>query len=453
LLQGIGFAMTRLQKTLGGRCGAGVIFAACVLMLGLPSVARAAQESGGDELKLAIIVTRHGVRSPLLTTDAMAKYAARPWPEWETKPGIQTPHGNQLIALMGDYYRMRFMRSGLLSGDPATDGPLVFIRADTDQRTKETGRILGKALVPVGEPEVHVVPDGTQDPLFHSYRAHVGHPDNALAAAAVLGRMGGDSRNVEQAYATQFAELKDVLFGRGVTPPASAGFDAPIQVLPGNPQDYAVNITGPLKTALTCTDALILEYADGKPAADVGWGKVDKKVLTDLMALQELFFELTQGTFYTAQVNGSNLASHIVDTMEQAATGQPVPGALGPSGEHIVVLAGHDTNITNLGGLFGMNWWVPGTQINPVLPGGALVFELWKRGGTQDVFYVRTTYVAQTLDQERDAAPLTLDSPPSLSPIFIPGCGGLGTNFDAPLASFVRQARKVIDPSFIAAEP
>jgi 4-phytase/acid phosphatase len=429
------------------------IVAVCLAALCRSSVARAEQDPAGDELKLAIIVTRHGVRSPLLANDALAKYASQPWPSWETAPGIQTPHGNQLIALMGDYYRMRFMRSGLLTGDPATDGPLVYIRADTDQRTKETGRILGKSLVPVGEPEVHVVPDGTFDPLFHSYRAHVGHPDNALAVAAVLGRMGGDTRNFERAYATQFAELKDILFGHGVTPPESAGFGAPTQVLPTQSQDYLVNVTGPLKTALTCIDAFILEYTDGKPAADVGWGKVDGKVLTDLMALHGFMFELTQGTFYSAQVNGSNLASHIVDTMEQAATGEPVPGALGPEGERIVVLAGHDTNVTNLGGLFGMNWWVPGTQVNPVLPGGALVFELWKRGGTQAAYYVRTTYVAQTLDQQRDATPLTLDAPPSLSPIFVPGCSGIGPYYDAPLASFVRQARKVIDPSFIAPEP
>jgi hypothetical protein len=35
----------------------------------------------------------------------------------------------------------------------------------------------------------------------------------------------------------------------------------------------------------------------------------------------------------------------------------------------------------------------------------------------------------------------------------VQGCGGPAPNFDAPLASFVRQARKVIDPSFIAPEP
>src|SRR5665213_2160002 len=186
--------------------GSGV--AALLAALVLCAAGRAAPESSGDQLKLAIILTRHGVRAPLLTNEAMAKYAALPWPKWEVAPSIQTPRGNQLIALMGDYYRMRFMASGLLSGDPAVDGPLVFVRADNDQRTIETGRIIGKALVPVGEPDVHALPEGTADPLYQPYRAHVGHADPGLAAAAVLGRVGGDTGNLDRAYAPQFAELK-----------------------------------------------------------------------------------------------------------------------------------------------------------------------------------------------------------------------------------------------------
>jgi 4-phytase/acid phosphatase len=416
------------------------------------AVGRAAQDSYGDELRLVIILTRHGVRSPLLSNEAMARYAAQPWPKWETAPSIQTPHGNALVTLMGDYYRQRFLRSGLLSGDPAADGPLVYIRADNDQRTMETARLLGKALVPVGEPDVHVLPAGTPDPLFRPFNAHVGHPDAALAAASVLGRMGGDPRNIEKAYATQFAELKEILFGHGVTPPESSGFNAPSAVTAGD-QDYLVKLSGPLRIAESCTDSFMLEYTDGMPASDVGWGRVDAKVMTDMLALHELLFDLTERTFYPAQVAGSNLASHIVDSLEQGALGQPVPGAFGPEGERIVVVAGHDSNLAAVGGLFGMNWWLPGTQMNPMLPGGALVFELWRRGGPQEDFYVRTSYVAQTLDQQRDSVVLSLDKPPGLSPIFVPGCSGSGPNFDAPLKAFVRQARRLIDPSFIAPEP
>ena len=221
---------------------------------------------------------------------------------------------------------------------------------------------------------------------------------------------------------------------------------------PGQRGDL-VDVSGPLKAAERCTDSLLLEYTDGKPAADVGWGRVDGKVMTDLLALHELMFDLVCRTPYVARVEGSNLASHIVDTLEQGALGQPVPGALGPDGQRVVIVVGHDSNIANIGGLFGLEWMVPGTQRNPMLPGGAMVIELWRRGGTSDSFFVRISYVTQTLDQQRDATPLTAANPPAVAPIFIPGCSGPGPGFDAPLAGFVRQARKVIDPSFIAPEP
>ena len=423
-----------------------------LLSLAFCPAGRAGPEASGDQLRLVIILSRHGVRSPLATNEAMARYAPQPWPKWDVAPGIQTAHGNKLIALMGDYDRARFAKDRLLSGDAAADGPLVFVRTDNDQRTIETGRILWKAFVPVGEPDVHAVPEGTVDPLFRPLDAQVGHPDPALAMAAVLGRMGADPRSVERAYAAQLDELRGVLRGTGAGPSAPSELDAPTTVTSGK-NYFPVSLNGPLTAALTCTDYFLLEYTEGMPSSDVGWGRVDGKVMTEMLKLHELYFDLTQRTFYLAQIGASNLASHIVDTMEQCALGQSIPGALGPSGERIVVLVGHDTNIASMGGLLGMNWCVPGTQLNPTLPGGALVFELWSRGGQGSAFFVRTSYVAQTLEQMREATPLSLETPPARAPIFIPGCGGSEHDFDAPLDSFVRQARRVIDPAFIAPEP
>ena len=424
--------------------------AASFLSLLIVGPACAAPESPGDELRVAIIVSRHGVRAPLLSPEKLAKYSSQPWPKWEVEPGIQTPRGNELVAIMGDYYRARLIREGALSGNPSQDAGLVYVRADNDQRTLETGRIIGKSLIQTGEPEIHQVPSDTADPLFRTYKAHVGKPDSTLAVAAILGRMGGDPRNVERAYARQLDELKAVLYG-----PAGAGpdspFNAPSAVVHGR-KNYMVDFTGPMLSALETTDALLLEYVDGKPMADVGWGRLDPKTLTDLLALHELFFDMAERTFYPAQVGASNLAGHIVDTLEQAATGEPVPGALGEPGQKVVLLVGHDSNIANLGGLFGMSWLVNGTQMNPTIPGSALLFELWKRPGPQGACYVQVSYVAQTLEQMRDASPLSIDAPPTVAPVFVPGCSGSAPGYGAPLPAFVRQARKVIDPSFIAPE-
>jgi 4-phytase/acid phosphatase len=425
------------------------VLASLALAAAMP-LARAAGESQGDELKLAVILSRHGVRSPLATPEELGAFSAQAWPKWEVAPGIQTNHGNLLVAYMGDYYRSRYASAGLLAGESTPDSPLVFVRADNDQRTIETGRILGKALTQSGEPDVHAVAGGTEDPLFRPSEAHVGHPDPDRAAAAILGRLGGDARNLDKAYASRLAELKAILNGPGQAP--ASALDEPTAIGPGRDGEL-VSIKGPLLPAMRCSDALLLEYAQGMPSSDVGWGRVDARELTELLWLHDLVFDLKQRTPYLAQVQGSNLASHIIDTLEQAALGQPVPGAIGPSGERVVVIVGHDSNIASVGGLLGLNWWIPGTEANPLLPAGALVFELWKHPGATGGFYVKASYVCQTLEQMRQAAPGTPETAPVRAPIFVPGASGAGADFDAPLASFVRHARMVIDPAFITTEP
>jgi 4-phytase / acid phosphatase len=177
-----------MRKSLHFRAGR-AWHSACMALIACTAL-WTAQNASGDELRLVIVLTRHGVRAPFNSNDRMAKFASQPWPKWEVAPLIQTPRGNLLIAYLGDYYHARFARDGVLSGNPDVDRPQVFIRTDNDQRTIETGRILGKALVPGGEPEIHSLPAGIRDPLFRPFQAHVGHADSALAVAAIQGRVG-----------------------------------------------------------------------------------------------------------------------------------------------------------------------------------------------------------------------------------------------------------------------
>jgi len=473
----------------------GVLALAALAALVLATAATAVRAAGtstavagapaADELKLAIIVTRHGVRSPLYKDEDMVPYAARPWPRWEVGRGQLTPRGNLLVGLMAAYYRERFLAAGLLTGDAGADEARVYLKADNDQRTIDTARTLGQAFLPGRSVRVWALPTGQVDPLFQPLRAHIGQADPAKGRAAVLGRLGGDPSVLDRAYAPQFALLKHILYGVDGGAPATGGgaaggadagtgggmnfagtarppesnptsadaargltpFDARASVGPGE-YDNVVSVRGPLRAALVSTESLLLEYLDGKPAAEVGWGRVDAAVLTQLLALHDLYFDLVGRTFYPAQVQGSNLASHLVATLRQGMTGQAVPGAIGPVGTRVVVVAGHDTNLANLGGLLGLSWWIQGSQANPVLPGSALVFELWHRpgpGGDR----VRISYVSQTLEQMRAAEPLSLAHPPVVAPVFMARCGGTSPTFDAPWADFEQVAREVIDPGFV----
>ena len=111
-------------------------------------------------LTYVVIVSRHGVRSPTWENSRLNQYSAEPWPEWDVPPGNLTPHGRRLIELMGSYYREWLAGEHLLGTQGCQDAGRIYIRADRDQRTVETGRAFGESLLPGCGIEVHSQPAG-----------------------------------------------------------------------------------------------------------------------------------------------------------------------------------------------------------------------------------------------------------------------------------------------------
>ena len=414
------------------------------LLAAAPAV-RAAEPEG--ELKLVIVLTRHGVRSPLQTNQILGKFAAEPWPEWSVKPGLLTPHGHQQMVRMGEYYRARYVAAGLLTGDPAKDAPAVFFRANNEPRTMESAIALAAGLLPgTPEPNLHTLPKGRIDPLYQPVKAGTSKPDRDLAVAAVLGRIGNDPANLTLAYRAEFDALQRVLGPVSGQPGKTPVIELPGAVVHGE-FDHTVGVQGPVRLAMQITDALLLEYTEGMPMKDVGWGRLDSATLTQLLKLHSLYFDLTQSTLYAAQAQASNLADHVLQTLQRTVRGSSAEGAFGEPGQKFVLISGHDTNIINFASLLGAHWYLPGTQQDPLLPGGALVLEL--RQHSTGGYFVRVLYVSQTFDQIRHLPPLSLEHPPAIAPIFIPGCSENTPGFDVPFAKFEALLHRTIDPQFV----
>jgi 4-phytase / acid phosphatase len=62
---------------------------------------------------------------------------------------------------------------------------------------------------------------------------------------------------------------------------------------------------------------------------------------------------------------------------------------------------------------------------------------------------VSASYVAQSLEQMRKTLPLTLDSPPLKSPIFVSGCSTADQKMTCPWNAFQRVLENAIDPAFV----
>jgi len=416
--------------------------------MGLVSCAFLAGQTVDDtELMQAIIFGRHSVRSPLVDNGFLDNYSAQPFPDFGIPPGNLTANGARLETILGGYYRLWLTQQGLLTGNDAADANFVYFRANTLERTRASAQAFAAGLLPSATITVNTYQQGS-DPLFDPVGAGVAQFDSRKQVAAVEGRLGGDPQLLATTYAAEYALLRSVLFNYPSTqtpaPATAAGktdvTTLPITVTAGLP----VNVGG-LPLVDLMSSSFLLEYAEGMPAEDVAWGQLAPATISQLSRLTTLILDVQYRTPYLAEVQSSNVASHIVRSLVQSATGNAMPGSLGDPHTKLIVLIASDVNVTGLAGLLHLDWTLPGYQPNFCSLGGALVFELRQSQSTGE-FVIRASYVSQTLDQLRNQTALTLHTPPASAPVFIPGCSRRNATFDCPFGQLVELAKRVIDP-------
>jgi 4-phytase/acid phosphatase len=192
----------------------------------------------------------------------------------------------------------------------------------------------------------------------------------------------------------------------------------------------------------------LLQYTEGFPMEKVGWGRVSRPALNRLMEMNTRYHDFVLRTPYFAQIAASDLAFRIKTTLQQAAEGREIPGALGGPQGRFVLLAGHDSNLTWLGGLLRMDWLLPDQTFNATTPGSAILFEL-HRNRSGGGYSVRALFVSQTLDQIRWLKPLTGVEQPAVAPVFIPGCSGAIADYACSLDAFGQALNAAIDKRFL----
>jgi len=385
-----------------------------------PSAASGGSPDGS--LVYAVYVSRHGVRSPTSKAGQNDRFSAAPWPSWSVEPGYLTPHGFELMRLFGTYDRTDLAAQGLFSSEGCADAKKVTFHADSDQRTRETAKALVEGMFPGCGVDVQGLEEGKNDPLFHVPTGTISAEQAVRGAAAIEGRVGNNPASIATAYHGLLSSLDDVLKNCGAKSEnhtRASIFDVPASIGPGS-EDHVAEMRGPLSTAATLSENLLLEYTDGMDAKDVGWGCVDGAKLRDLINLHTASFDLAQRTQAVASVQAALLLHTIESSLQQAATGKAIAGAEGKPGDKVLFLVGHDTNLANIAGVLGLEWLADGRR-NDTPPGSALVFELWKLSGNKG-YAVKVSFTAQTLEQMRQAVPLVGNEKPVKVPVFVPVC-------------------------------
>jgi len=436
-----------------------VILAGLLLALGI-AVPMSAQTVTNDDtiLKQIIIFGRHSVRSPAISQADYAQYSPRPYPDFGVlQPGYLTVHGQQAEVLLGAYYRSYLLSEGLLTGDAGADLARSYFRANSIQRSNLTATKLGAGLFNGPTVPVHSYPLGQPDPVFDPVLANVAEVDPVRAAKEVQAFYNSGTA-LASAYSGEFALVRSVLFNyqNGVQPPPATpagvtdptSLPIPLDAVTGLLYTGNAVVEGGLAATNAAADPFVMEYADGLPLSDVGWGRLSLDTLSQTTRITVLTQNIEVRTPYLAQVQSSNAAAHILHSMRQAVLGEMIPGAFGDASTRVIAVISSDAYVTGLAGLLGLHWQLPGYQPDFCAPGGALVFEL-RQSRRSGSYLVRTFYTAQSFDQLRNLTPLTLTAPPETIQLAIPGGSRPGAGLDVRFETFQQLLSHAIGRQYV----
>ena len=377
-------------------------------VIAAPAMAHAADATDGLKLERMVMVMRHSVRPPTKAQATPAGTTAQPWSSWTTPYGDLTPHGAEGARLMGSYYRTFLGARGILPREGcATSGDIV-AWASSKPRAIKTAEAFVEGLQPGCGLKVARPDSEETDVVFHPSSII----DGDIALKASLRQKPGIAAETK-ALAKEFAILDRVL-GRRLDRASH---------LQAEKGDNA-SMEGALGIASTAGQTVLLEYVEGKPMDQVGWGRTSKADIQALLRFHTVKFRYEVGNAYVAQRYAAPVAAEILKALGgEAGTGK------------LTLLVGHDTNIAALRGMLDVHFTAADYPQDDPPPGGAMGFELLRNAKGEA--FVRAFYTAQTMDQLRELQPLTAANPPAYSYFPIPGCASL-----CPLATF----QKMVGP-------
>ncbi|MFA1720820.1 histidine-type phosphatase [Xanthomonas campestris] len=404
----------------------GVLLVAA-LSLGCTPRPTSAASAASATLERVVVVFRHGVRAPLQGEAAAAHYADEAWPQWSTPASLVTPHGRKAVQLSGEYLRQWLMQQALLprNGCPAPGSLTVW--ANTDQRTIDSGALLADALAPGCNVQAGHRAVGSNDPLFRPIEAGA-VPFDANAAVAAIQRETGGPAALLQGHAAELQALQQIL-GCTKTP---CDFARMPSTLKPSADGRGLALGGPIDLTSGTGEVLLLQYAEGMPLSQVGWGRATPERLAQVSRLHALLFDIYARPHYMASRSGAPLAREVLQRFGDA--GAP----------KVSVFVGSDTHIAALSSLLGVHFHLPGYGADDPPPGGALVLGLWRTPDGQRS--VRAQYLAQSLDQLRTLAPLDLDHPPLQQTLALGVCAG-EQRMACPLPAFTQALERQLQRS------
>ena len=363
------------------------------------------------QLKEAVVLSRHNIRSPLSDSKSdLGRMTPHKWTEWTAPKSELTLRGGVLETQMGQYFRKWAEDAGLFPVNHTPDADDVNVIANSMQRCIATAQYFTSGFMPVGGIKViHRYMPSKMDPLFNPQLTKVS-PEFIATAMEQIKAMGGKKgiKGINEAIAPDYAMITEVLdvdespMAKEKNPKLNALNNYDTELL------WEVYQEPRLKSGSALKDALILQYYEQPDTLKAAFGhNISRKDWEKIAHVKDTY----QDVLFTAPIVAANVAHPLIQYMYDE---------LRSPARKFTFLVGHDSNLSSVATALGVEEYELPNAIEKKTPiGSKIVIE--KFLGADGKEYADINIVYQSVDQLRNMELLDLNNPPIIYPLTLKG--------------------------------
>ena len=380
------------------------------------------------ELEKVVILSRHGLRSPLTAPGSrLSKITPYPWEEWDVKASYLTKKGAVLETYFGQYINDWLLENKIISSDKCISEDEAIIYTNSLQRTITTGQALVTGIFPgCNIKSQHKMEIGKMDPVFNP----VIRSENKIFHEAALKSM--DLRKENEKLKNSYTLLSNIIdYGKSeecLKEGKCIFFNEEGKLKVENGKEPGVE--GPIRLGTQAVDALLLQYYEGYPLDRIAGNNIDSmEKWKEINKIKDSYGELLFGSRTVAPHISKPLLQYIFKDITE-------------TGHKVTVLVGHDSNVVSVLSALGFKEYKLENQIEKTPIGGKIFFEIWKDGNTGER-KVKVEYVYQTVDQIRNGERLNRSNPPKHTVLEMKNCK-IDREGYCPYPKFISELEKTI---------
>ncbi|QFJ54560.1 histidine-type phosphatase [Pseudobutyrivibrio xylanivorans] len=355
----------------------------------------------GYQLQQVVVLSRHNIRAPLSGGDSLlGKVTPYTWHEWSSSPSELSLKGGVLETEMGQFFRKWLVSQGLITENYHPADGEVRVYSNSKQRTIATAQYFTAGMMPTANVRIEYHSEfDTMDPVFN--------PQLTFCTDEYVKDV---TNQINALHSKEIAELQDNydLVSRVVDMKDSKAWKSgEVTKLVTTDNVYSIKtfdeprVKGSASTAVSISDALVLQYYEETNDSAAGFGKkLSNKQWKEISEIKDAYGEIMFGTPLLA----ANVAYPLVNEINSEMKN--------PS-RKFTFLCGHDSNIGSVLADLGVQSYEAPNSVESRTPiGSKIVFSKWSNATGENFWDVDLVY--QTTEQLRAVSMLDLTNPPQI---------------------------------------